>query len=106
VKTLKDVKARKRELLAACAALNGKDFAARMSRGMVQQALLPVRRREIGARIQRARRPVAILESVAYDMATHAAGLRDWKRVDRLAFHYGAEMLDGYLMAMKESKAC
>jgi hypothetical protein len=100
---LNDVRERKRAFLAACVIVraNRPD-----SLAMVQQALMSVRRHEIGERVQRAGRPAAILESIAFDMATRVAGLRDWKRVERVAFHYGAEMLDGYLMAMKESKAC
>jgi len=102
MKTLGDVKARKRDLLAACVIVRAKrpDTLA-----MVQQALVSVRRHEIGARIQRTKRPAAILESIAFDMASqHNIDLRDWKRIERIAFHYGAEMLDGYLMAMKESR--
>ena len=37
MKTLVDVKARKRDLLAACAAMCGKDFAACTARAMLQQ---------------------------------------------------------------------
>lgn len=102
MKSLKDVKERKRQFLAACVTVR----ATRPdSLAMVQNALLSVRRHEIGARIQRTKRPAAILESVAYDMAINAVGISDWKRVDRVAFRYGAELLDGYLMAMKESQS-
>jgi len=102
MKTLGDVKTRKRDLLAACVIVRAKSP---VTLAMVQQALVSVRRHEIGARIQRTKRPAAILESIAFDMASrHNIDLRDWKRIERIAFHYGAEMLDGYLMAMKESR--
>ena len=107
MKTLVDVKARKRDLLAACAAMCGKDSATCTARAMLQQSLVSVRRYEIGARIQRTGRPAAILESIAFDMASrHDSPLRDWQRIQRVAFHYGAEMLDGYLMSMKAQTDC
>ena len=103
MKSLKDVKERKRLLLAACVIIR---VTSPSTLAMVQNALMGVRRHEIGARIQRTKRPAAILESVAFDMASrHNIDLRDWKRIERVAFHYGAEMLDGYLTAMKDSKS-
>jgi len=49
MKTLGDVKTRKRDLLAACVIVRAKSP---VTLAMVQQALVSVRRHEIGARIQ------------------------------------------------------